>query len=144
MENFQCICEQAILLWPEVDASQTADRRLGEVALKSLGTACTRRKACRNRPASRPSACWLFEFLFRTEETVAAKPVELFHVGERGSIPQRQPVRARVLPPCRTSRTCKSVYRLITGLSKLSAEKECENFYKFSAAIYRLTAVSTG
>jgi hypothetical protein len=39
---------------------------------------------------------------------------------------------------------CKFVYRLNTGLSRLSAEKQRENFYKFSAVVYKLTAVSTG
>jgi hypothetical protein len=39
---------------------------------------------------------------------------------------------------------CKFVYRLNTGLPRLSAEKQRENIYKFSAVVYKLTAVSTG
>jgi hypothetical protein len=76
---------------------------------------------------------------------VSAETVGLFHVGELGSIPQEWLARARDLPSSKASRIiCKFVYRLNTGLSRLSAEKQRENFYKFSAVVYKLTAMSTG
>ena len=140
----RCICGQAIPYWREVDASLTADRRRGKVTLKSWGTACTRRKACKNRPTLLPSACWLFECLSRTERTVSAETVGLFHDGELGSIPQELLARARDFRHLKASRSWKFVYRLNTGLSRLSAEKQRENFYKFSAVVYKLTTVSTG
>ena len=75
---------------------------------------------------------------------MSAETVGLFHDGELGSIPQRWLARARDLPSSKASRSWKFVYRLSTGLSRLSAEKQRENFYKFSAVVYKLTAVSTG
>jgi hypothetical protein len=39
---------------------------------------------------------------------------------------------------------CKFVYRLNTGLPRLSAENQRENIYKSSEVVYKLTAVSTG
>ena len=59
-------------------------------------------------------------------------------------IPQEWLARARDFPSSKRLKDhCKFVHKLNTGLSRLSAEKQRENVYKFSAAVYRFSAVST-